>query len=410
MVQLDLYMYVNSDILSLGEWRTLKACHAISRNKTRLHQLHGYKASRGGPTISHLLFADDSIVFCRATEDECRVLMQTLREYQRASGQAVNFAKSAITFAKGQKEKQKISWISWKKITACKREGGLGIRDMEIFNLPLLAKQGWRIIKNPSSLLARVMKAKYFRHVDFLQAPTYKSTSYGWRSILQARSLLQEGIKWIVGDGSKIRVWEDNWIHTQPAKAASGPGKEAFPYLKARDLMIEGTKSWNEHLINSAISPEDAQYILNIRLSSAMNQDTPIWNFTKTGEYTVRSGYHLCNQIRNCLNLEDQGNQSVTEAEALRIAVTQMRALAFDKVHFFSDCKTIMDELAQYITRATTRKVRNTESISMIQDIVEAAKDNGFTFSYMTRSSLSLVDELAKKARCNNQNYVITWF
>ncbi|KAF3512583.1 hypothetical protein F2Q69_00003389 [Brassica cretica] len=105
-------------------------------------------------------------------------------------------------------------------------------------------------------------------------------------SILQARSLLQEGIKWIVGDGSKIRVWEDNWIHTQPAKAASGPGKEAFPYLKARDLMIEGTKSWNEHLINSAISPEDAQYILNIRLSSAMNQDTPIWNFTKTGEYT----------------------------------------------------------------------------------------------------------------------------
>ena len=215
------------------------------------------------------------------------------------------------------------------------------------------------------------MKAKYFRHVDFLQAPTYKSTSYGWRSILQARSLLQEGIKWIVGDGSKIRVWEDNWIHTQPAKAASGPGKEAFPYLKARDLMIEGTKSWNEHLINSAISPEDAQYILNIRLSSAMNQDTPIWNFTKTGEYTVRSGYHLCNQIRNCLNLEDQGNQSVTEAEALRIAVTQMRALAFDKVHFFSDCKTIMDELAQYITRATTRKVRNTESISMIQNIVE---------------------------------------
>lgn len=74
---------------------------ALIKNNIRLHQLHGYKASRGGPTISHLLFADDSIVFCRATEDECRVLMQTLREYQRASGQAVNFAKSAITFAKG---------------------------------------------------------------------------------------------------------------------------------------------------------------------------------------------------------------------------------------------------------------------------------------------------------------------
>ncbi|KAH0938177.1 hypothetical protein HID58_005638 [Brassica napus] len=69
------------------------------------------------------------------------------------------------------------------------------------------------------------------------------------------------------------------------------------------------------------------------------------------------------------------------------MAVTQMRALAFHKIHFLSDCKSIVDELAQYTTRATIRKVRNTESISMIQDIVEAARDNEFTFSYMPRSS-----------------------
>ena len=74
---------------------------ALIKNNIRLHLLHGYKASRGGPSISHLFFADDSLVFCRATEEECQTLMNTLREYQRASGQAVNFNKSAITFAKG---------------------------------------------------------------------------------------------------------------------------------------------------------------------------------------------------------------------------------------------------------------------------------------------------------------------
>lgn len=46
----------------------------------------------------------------------------------------------------------------------------------------------------------------------------------------------------------------------------------------------------------------------------------------------------------------------------------------------------------------------------MIQDIVTASKANGYTFSYIARNRLSLVDELAKKARCNNQNYVITWY
>ena len=46
----------------------------------------------------------------------------------------------------------------------------------------------------------------------------------------------------------------------------------------------------------------------------------------------------------------------------------------------------------------------------MIQDIVDASKANAFTFTYVPRSSVMLVDELAKKARCNKQNYVITWF
>uniref|UniRef100_A0A0D3DCR1 RNase H type-1 domain-containing protein n=1 Tax=Brassica oleracea var. oleracea TaxID=109376 RepID=A0A0D3DCR1_BRAOL len=36
------------------------------------------------------------------------------------------------------------------------------------------------------------------------------------------------------------------------------------------------------------------------------------------------------------------------ETEALRMAVRQMRALAFTNVQFRSDCKSLMDELAQY--------------------------------------------------------------
>ncbi|KAG2328016.1 hypothetical protein Bca52824_010744 [Brassica carinata] len=117
-------------------------------------------------------------------------------------------------------------------------------------------------------------------------------------------------------------------------------------------------------------------------------------------------------------NQQRQGSSAISptntpreaETEALRMAVRQMRALAFTNVQFRSDCKSLMDELAQYTTEATIVKVRNTESVSMIQDIVDASKANNFTFTYVPRSSLMLVDELAKKARCNNQNYVITWF
>lgn len=42
--------------------------------------------------------------------------------------------------------------------------GGLGFRDLHAFNKPLLAKQLWRLFKSPTSLVAFILKYKYFRN------------------------------------------------------------------------------------------------------------------------------------------------------------------------------------------------------------------------------------------------------
>ncbi|EEF42777.1 conserved hypothetical protein [Ricinus communis] len=52
--------------------------------------------------------------------------------------------------------------ISWSKFCANKDEGGMGFRDLQDFNLALLAKQGWKFIVIPHTLVARIYKAKYF--------------------------------------------------------------------------------------------------------------------------------------------------------------------------------------------------------------------------------------------------------
>ena len=43
-----------------------------------------------------------------------------------------------------------------------KMNGGIGFRNLQAFNLAMLAKQGWRLISNPNSLVAQIYKARYY--------------------------------------------------------------------------------------------------------------------------------------------------------------------------------------------------------------------------------------------------------
>lgn len=61
-------------------------------------KLHGIKLASTGPSVHHLLFADDSLLMCKASTMEASELLSCLRRYSEASRQIINPLKSSVIF------------------------------------------------------------------------------------------------------------------------------------------------------------------------------------------------------------------------------------------------------------------------------------------------------------------------
>ena len=60
--------------------------------------MKGVVACTRGPKISNLFFANDSLIFCRATREDCTNLERTLETYEQALDQQLNRGKTSLFF------------------------------------------------------------------------------------------------------------------------------------------------------------------------------------------------------------------------------------------------------------------------------------------------------------------------
>lgn len=59
-------------------------------------RLRPLKASRGGPALSYLFFADDLLFFSEADRDQLHCIKQGIEQFCKASWQKVNYSKSSM--------------------------------------------------------------------------------------------------------------------------------------------------------------------------------------------------------------------------------------------------------------------------------------------------------------------------
>ncbi|XP_050385795.1 uncharacterized protein LOC126802237 [Argentina anserina] len=153
--------------------------------------------------------------------------------------------------------KDKMHWKSWDDLCRGKFEGGLGFKNLHAYNLALLAKHCWRLVNNPSSLWARVLKARYFPHVSFMKAKKGSKASCIWNSMLAGRDVVVEKSIWRVGNGKSIDVWDDRWVpNNNGGRISPTDMSNRFTPLLVADLM-DSQRNWNINNLEEFLSKED---------------------------------------------------------------------------------------------------------------------------------------------------------
>ncbi|XP_021735275.1 uncharacterized protein LOC110701958 [Chenopodium quinoa] len=281
-------------------------------SKVAKGDIHGVKASRRGPEISHLLFADDSLLFTRANRRECSHIVDILNQYEATSGQKINYEKSEVSFSKGIRTEQKEEILGILKMKQVERhEKYLGIQSIlgrskrGVFEALLdrvwKKLQGWK-----EKLLSQAGKEILLKAV--IQAiPTYlmgvykfpSETSWGLSLVMVAatrgevyggsKALVKEGVLWRVGNGDCINIWTDPWLCDDESRfATSAPSMEL---TKVSKLINFETMAWDYETLQAHFNERDLRSILAIPLSPKSPPDELIWAFSKNVMYNVKTAY-----------------------------------------------------------------------------------------------------------------------
>lgn len=99
------------------------------------------------------------------------------------------------------KKSRNIHWQSWTSMCKNKLATSMGFKNVRDFNVSLMGKQDWRLLKYPNKLVSRVYKARYYPHGSFLDNEIGSNPSYIWRSVLESQALIKKGVSCRVGNG-----------------------------------------------------------------------------------------------------------------------------------------------------------------------------------------------------------------
>ena len=126
-------------------------------------------------------------------------------------------------------------------MTKSKTKGGMGFKDLALFNDSLLAKHAWWLLQNSDSLFFKFFKARFFPNYSIMEAKYSSTGSYAWRSILHRCDVLLRGCRWRVGNGRSVHIWWSTWLPRKHPTKVTSPIIDSIANARVEILIDEAT-------------------------------------------------------------------------------------------------------------------------------------------------------------------------
>lgn len=146
----------------------------------------------------------------------------------------------------GDIEKKNGAKIGWNQLCLPMNEGGLGLRNLKIWNLTLCLRLIWVLFCNHKSLWGCWIKENRIKHRIFWEQEPKGHSSWTWKALLSLRNAASAFLMARMGKGNHTTFWHDVWTPFGPLIRYFGPQgpRELGIPLDARICSVVNENGW----------------------------------------------------------------------------------------------------------------------------------------------------------------------